>query len=467
MNQSEKLLSTMSDTYTLTFHGGVGRVTGANFLLEKRDGTTLVLVDCGLIQGMEKAEMENYKSFAFDPSTIDALFVTHAHLDHIGRIPKLVRDGFSGMIYSTPATKELAEISFEDALSIMREDVKRGRAKEMLYEPTDVERALSLWKTLEYHESISVGELRVKLKDAGHILGSSMVEVAGGEQKIVFTGDLGNSPAPLLKKTETVDDARYILMESVYGDRNHENVEERSEKLFGILKKTVDRGGTVVIPAFSLERTQILLHEINHFIEEGKLKKVPVFLDSPLAIKMTEVYEHYKKLYNAEVQKDFKSGDHPFSFPGLVKTETHEDSKGIKAVGGPKIIIAGSGMSDAGRVIYHEKEYLAGRKNTLLIVGFQSAGSLGRQLQEGVKKVKIDGQTVRVKASVETIHGFSAHADMDALFSFAETAAKTAKTFFVAMGEPKSGQFFAQRLRDYLDIEAIYPKEGASYEIEL
>jgi len=444
---------------SLTFYGGVGSVTGSNFLLT--DGATRLLVDCGLFQGGKSAEAKNAEDFPYAPSSINTLLVTHAHLDHVGRIPKLVKDGFNGTIWSTPATKDLARLIMNNAAGLM-ESGERMEDMPALYVRGDVERALSLWKTIPYHEEVSVGgEFEVSFKDAGHILGSAIIEVRHrGGVSVAFSGDLGNSPSPLLKDTETVSDVDYMLVESVYGDRNHESVEERTEMLEDVIESTVARNGTLLIPAFSIERTQVLLFEINNLVEGGKIPNIPIFLDSPLAIDVTDVYQEYSEKFNAETQKQITAGDNIFEFKGLKMTASSAESRAIEKHDGAKVIIAGSGMSVGGRILNHEKRYLPDPKNSILFVGYQSAGSVGRQILDGAREVMIDDVVVPVRARIASVLGYSAHKDMDGLMGFVEAAAPRLKEVFVVMGEPKSSLFLTQRIRDYIGVEARAPEAG-------
>ena len=459
----QKNILDINNKLKLTFYGGTGGVTGANFLLVGEDKN--ILVDCGLFQGGDFSEDKNKEPFPYDPASIDILFVTHAHLDHIGRIPKLVREGFNGIIYSTPATMEITEISLMDSMGVLSKEARK-KGIEPLYNKQDVEKTMSLWKKVSYKKSIEISSnLKAVFKDAGHILGSTMIEFEHAGRKIVFTGDLGNSPAPLLRDTEEIKDADYMIIESVYGDRNHESVEERTDKLRDIIKSTINKGGALLIPAFSIERTQTLLYEINNLVEDGKIPKVPVFLDSPLAIKVTSVYKNRIQNFNKGVQEEIKAGDDIFKFPLLKFTERHQDSIDITNTPNPKIIIAGSGMSNGGRIIYHEKIHLSDPNSTLLIVGYQAAGSLGRQLLDGVKEVEIMDKMVKVKARVENLTGYSAHRDSDGLLEFVDNSAETLKKVFVVMGEQKSALFLVQRLRDYIGVNAIAPKFGESFEI--
>ena len=454
----------MKDFGKLTFCGGVGTVTGANFLLETNGKK--ILIDCGLVQGDRVEAEENRKPWVYEPSSIDALFITHAHLDHVGRIPKLVKDGYVGPIYSTPQTKALAEIVLNDAVGIMAMEAQQ-QGLEPIYNMTDVKNIFNQWHDIEYHKSFLFSpQISVISKDAGHILGSTMYEFSltnqnGEIKKILFTGDLGNSPAPLLKDTEPVGSVDYIVMESVYGDRNHENKEGRENKLIQTINETVLRGGTLVIPAFSIDRTQVLLYELNNFVEKGKIKNIPVFVDSPMAIDATSIYSANTHLFNEKIQKQINSGDNIFKFPHLKFTVTSSESRDIENVPGPKIILAGSGMSIGGRVIGHERKYLPDPKNTILFVGYQSVGSLGRQLADGAKKVKIYRDIIKVKARIEILYGYSAHKDSDRLIEFVGTA-ENLKKVFVVMGEPKSAMFLAQRINDDFRVKATAPELGDS-----
>lgn len=442
----------------LTFHGGAGSVTGSNFLVEDADGAVKMLVDCGFFQGCRICETENRNQFEYDPASIDALFVTHAHIDHIGRIPKLVRDGFRGVIYSTPATRDLAEVMLLDSMGVLAKEAKWDNLP-VIYEEADVHKAMTLWQGVPYGKQINIkGGYQVILRDAGHILGSAMVEFERGGRKFVATGDLGNSPAPLLRDTEELDGVHYLLMESVYGDRNHESRGERKQILEDIIEDTIKRGGALVIPAFSLERTQELLFEINDLVEHGRIPSVPIFLDSPLAIKVTDIYRKSNEYFNGNARDIIKSGDDVFKFPRLKFTMTTEESKAINDTPNPKVIIAGSGMSNGGRIVHHEKHYLPDSKSTVLLIGYQAVGTPGRALEEGVKELTILGDSVSVGARIARIHGYSAHKDSDALIAFVHNSADTLEKVFVAIGEPKSSLFLAQRLKDYVGVNAVVPK---------
>lgn len=455
----------MNNSAQLVCYGGTGSVTGANFVLDILDsGASRIMVDCGLEQGVVE-DAEKRFSFPYDPKSITTLLVTHAHMDHIGRIPLLVSKGFKGPIYSTPATKEVAALMFDDALAVMAEEhAKKGT--EPLYGKDDVETTLSAWQTHDYHEMFSPVEgVVVRFKDAGHVLGSAMIECTRAGRTIVFTGDLGNSPSPLMRETEALSSSHYLVMESVYGDRLHEDREERRERLREYIEAARARGGVLLIPAFSLERTQVLLYEMKQLLEEKRMKPIDMFLDSPLAIRLNEVYRKHVNDFNDDAKREATKGD-LFTFPGLHISEHSTDSREIQNTPSPKVIIAGSGMSYGGRIRFHEKQFLGDNKTTILFVGYQAIGTLGRRIQEGQKKVRIDDTWIRVRAHVDTLHGYSAHADRDGLLRVVETAVDTLERVFVAMGEPHSAMFLAQRIRDFLGINAIAPKAEDAFTLD-
>jgi metallo-beta-lactamase family protein len=314
-----------------------------------------------------------------------------------------------------------------------------------------------------------VGEgFSVYFRDAGHVLGSAIIEITRNGKKIAFTGDLGNSPTPLLRPAENVTDANYLLIESVYGDRDHNDVGNRTEKLKKVILDTAARGGALIIPAFSIERTQILLYELNELVEADEVPKMSVFLDSPLATRVTDIYKKYQHYFNDAVQQDIGGGDNIFNFPGFQISETRDDSRRISGEPNPKIIIAGSGMSEGGRIMYHQKEYLSDPKSTMLIIGYQPVGGFGHALLSGVKDVHILGEKVPVRAKIESIMSYSAHMPSSALQEFLAKAGESGvlKRVFVAMGEPKSSLFLVQRARDYFGLDAIAPEEGQRIEID-
>lgn len=456
--------ATIWHMFSITFVGGTGSVTGACFLYDS--GTQKFLIDCGLAQGSEFAEQANYEPFSFNPADMSVLIVTHAHADHIGRIPKLVKDGFKGVIYSTPATRALAEVMYPDALSILAQEA-RMHGHEPLYAQNDVDQTLSLWRTHEYHEAFDIGDtIQVQFKDAGHILGSAMVQLTRNNKVYVHTGDLGNSPAPLLCDTESIEGTHFLLTESVYGDRNHEERGERTNALRDILRETFEYNRTLLIPTFAIDRTQVLLYLINNLVESGEVPAIPVYLDAPLAQKATAVYAQYSSLFNDTAQAHIKNGDDIFNFPEFVQVLTAHDSETLLKKPAPKVILAGSGMSVGGRVVSHEAQLLKDKNTTVLFVGYQGVGTLGRRIQDGNKSVKVGDEWVRVHAHVATINGFSAHKDRDGLLDFVAHAADTLQKVFVVMGETKSSLFLTQRLRDFLNVNAVAPEEGQTLSID-
>ncbi len=444
---------------TITCAGGALSVTGSNFLVEGFDKT--FLVDCGLEQGSQMAEETNWQPFSYNPQEVDILFVTHAHLDHIGKIPKLVFDGFQGKIISTPATRDIARVMLEDTVSILGSS-ESGKEFNLdkIYNEKILHKVFALWETVDYHEKYTVcSGLSLEMYDAGHILGSAMFVFEYNKQAFVFTGDLGNSPSPLLRDTETLpSNTKYILMESVYGDRNHEERSIRRDVLKRVLLENIEREGILLVPIFSLERTQEFLYEINEMVEGGEVPRVPVVLDSPLAIRVTEIFYKYKHLFKESVKKDIQEGDDIFKFPGFKETIHTRESKAIDKMPNPKVIMAGSGMSTGGRVIHHEKKYLSHPNTTVLITGFQTPGSLGRVLQDGAKEVTIFEEKVSVHAKIETVRGYSGHKDSDGLLQMIEPIADTLELAIVCMGELSASTHLSQRIHDAYDIKTLVPQ---------
>lgn len=450
----------------LHFYGGAGAVTGANYLMECAG--TKILVDCGLKQGSRLAEKENYQPFPYKPADISAVLITHAHIDHIGRLPKLYRDGFRGRVFATHPTLDLARINLDDSLHLLKKE-----AEELGHEPIFGEEDLmECWKLTHgrpYHQEIEISpNIKARFNDAGHILGSAVIEIflseAGKEIKIVFSGDLGNPPTPLLKPTEFIGEADYVLVESAYGDRLHEDKTRRQEKLRRVIEGVVKNGGTLMIPAFALERTQELLYEINNLVESGLIPQVPIFVDSPLAIKATAVYQKYPDYFNKEAVYLIKSGDDLFNFPGLEFSLTTQSSKAINDVPPPKIIIAGSGMSEGGRILHHERRYLADPKSTLLVIGYQTQNTLGRRLLEGAQEIKMFGEEIQVRAQIKAIGGYSAHADQAKLLEWVGRI-KNVKRAFVVQGEAGPAGVLVQKIKSELNLEAQVPSVGEVFEL--
>jgi metallo-beta-lactamase family protein len=449
----------------LTFHGGTGMVTGALYLFET--DTTKLLVDCGIMQGSNEAEEANKKPFPFNPKEIQAVILTHAHMDHSGRIPKLFHDGFEGKVYSTAPAKEEAHELFKDALKIMRYDQKGDEP--LMYENEDIDRTLSHWQTVSYKKPFQVGDISVEFLNAGHILGSASAVLEHNGTRVVCSGDLGNVPVPLIRGTQYPSDVSYALIESAYGNRVHEPVEERQGKLEDLIEDTVKAGGTLMIPAFSLERTQQLLYELNDLVEGGRIPEVPIYVDSPLAIRLTDVYQRYAQdpeFFEPETIKQIKEGDEIFNFPRLHFTLTTQESKEINQTPPPKVIIAGSGMSTGGRILHHEMRYLSDPNSTILFVGFQPEGSLGRQIIDGASVVTIMGEKVPVRARVEVIGGYSAHADQPLLLEWVRHMKDTLKKVFVVQGELDQSLPLAAKIKDEFAVDAIVPEPGQVVELE-
>ncbi|HOJ14913.1 MAG TPA: MBL fold metallo-hydrolase [Deltaproteobacteria bacterium] len=455
----------------VTCLGSAGGVTGANFLVETPSGVK-VLVDCGLFQGGRRMEMRNWREWDFEPDRVAALLLTHAHIDHSGRIPKLVRDGFKGWILATGPTVELCSIMLLDAAHIQEVDAawqtrkNRRRAQEgvaPLYTTADAEDSLRCFVTVEEDEPVDVAPgMRARFRNAGHILGSAILELWVRENdheiKIVFSGDLGKSNKLILKDPAEIFNADYLFVESTYGDRLHKSLEESKAELIEAIRHAYDNREKVIIPAFAVERTQELIYILSEFARNKILPDMPVYIDSPLAIKATEIFRRNKEHYDEEAMAVVNGGADPFSLPNLRYSETTEDSMAINRREGPAIVIAGNGMCTAGRIRHHLKHNLWREGASIVIVGYQANGSTGRKIVEGHKTVRIFGEDVAVKARVFTIGGFSAHADRDDLLAWVSNFAESMPRVFVVHGEPAVADAFARLVTERTGMATHVPR---------
>ncbi|MDC8803646.1 MBL fold metallo-hydrolase [Halomonas pacifica] len=467
---------------TLTFLGAVGEVTGSRYLLEVdgSEGTRKLLLECGMHQGGGDADERNARPFGRLARELSAVVISHGHLDHAGLLPKLVREGYRGPIHCTRDTRDLLEIMLADAAFVMAKDVEwenRWRHKadkpllEPLYDTDDVEQTLAQCEPHHYGQPVSLpGGVTLVYRDAGHILGSAIVELkvpsGGRDRRLVFSGDLGNPESVLMEDPEKVFDADLVLMESTYGDRDHRPLDETLEEFARVLEEAHAAGGNVLIPAFAVGRTQEVLYHLSVLYHEGRLRQQLVFLDSPMAIRVTELYQKKRKSLNDEdlrVLNVAAQGDPSQYLPVLRLTRSVEESMAINRIHGGAIIIAGAGMCNGGRIIHHLRYNLAKPSTRVVIVGFQAAGTRGRQLVDGVERVKLFGEEVPVKARIHTIGGFSAHAGQSELLAWAG-AFRQRPRFYLVHGEPGAQQALRSALAA-AGIEAEIPDYGRRIEL--
>ncbi len=448
----------------ITFFGAAHEVTGSCHLVEV--GNKKILLDCGMFQGADSNEDRNHEDFPFDPSDIDAVLLSHAHLDHTGRVPKLIKDGFKGKIYATKATCELAQIVWADAERIMVYNHRKYQTP-VLYTEKDVLTAGAKCKGLDYGEKVDLGDgVSAIFKDAGHIFGASFIELSGEGKTLGFSGDIGNVEVPILRETEQLGEVDALICESTYGDRLHEGIDRRKEIILDTIKEAYERGGAIMVPAFSLERTQEFLYELDEMVEEDQtLPKFPIFLDSPMAIDALPTYKKYPEYYDEEAMKKYKKGNDFLDFPQLTITRTVEESKQINDAIGPKMVIAGAGMMNGGRILHHLRRHLSDPNSTLIIVGYQAKGTLGRQLYDGEKNVKIFQDNIPVNCVIKTIRSLSAHGDQKKIISWISGAKKIPEKVYCVHGEVSSATALADKLNEYLSLKATVPEYGETVEI--
>ena len=471
----------------ITFLGATKIVTGSNFLVEAAGKK--FLVDCGMYQGNAELEMENYKEFDYNPAEIDFMLLTHAHIDHSGRIPKLYNEGFKGPIYAHKATCDLCAIMLPDSGHIQEMESEWKNKKRLrkgqqtfppLYTAEDAIKSQELFVPVKYDDIIQVAEnIYVRYNDAGHMLGSSSIEVwikeDGKETKTVFSGDIGNNDIPLLSSPTMIESADFLVMESTYGSRLHVRNNQKAEMFLNIVSETIDNGGTVVIPSFAVGRTQEILYELNkikentddaEFMRKYKtLMKVPVYVDSPLAISATEVFKQNTDLFDDEIKEKMENGDNPLEFPGLKFTQTADESKALNESPEPAIIISASGMCDVGRIKHHLKHNIWNPKSTILFVGYQAPGTLGYSIVNGAKKVTIFGEEFAVNARIEYIEGYSGHADQEWLMNFVYSFISRPKHIFLVHGEEESQEVLRDKILEETGIGVSIPEYGETYEL--
>ena len=472
----------------ITFLGATKIVTGSNFLVEAAGKK--FLVDCGLYQGKAELEEQNYRDFDYNPAEIDFMLLTHAHIDHSGRIPKLYNDGFKGPIYAHKATCDLCQIMLPDSGHIQEMEAEWKNKKRLrkgqptrgpLYTEEDALKCMEIFVPVKYDEIIQVSEdIYVRFNDAGHMLGSSTIEIwakeNGKETKAVFSGDLGNNDIPLLSEPTMIDNCDYLVMESTYGSRLHIRNDQKAELFLKIVSETIDNGGTVVIPSFAVGRTQEILYEINkikenrhdeEFLREYRtLMKVPVYVDSPLAISATQVFKENMDLFEDEVKEEMERGNNPLEFPGLKFTQTADESKALNESDEPSIIISASGMCDVGRIKHHLKHNIWNPKSTILFVGYQAPGTLGYEIVNGAKKVTIFGEEFAVNARIEYIEGYSGHADQEWLMNFVYSFYNKPKHIFLVHGEEESQEVLRNKILENTGIGVTIPEYGETYQLD-
>ncbi|UCC99174.1 MAG: MBL fold metallo-hydrolase [Phycisphaerales bacterium] len=455
----------------LQFLGAAQNVTGSRHLLEV-NGTRL-LVDCGLYQERQ-FRARNWEPFTVPPESIDAVLLTHAHLDHCGLLPKLIKDGFKGKIYCTEATAEIARIILLDSAKLQEEDAEYKRKRHEregrkgpfpevpLYTIADAEASFPHFSPVKYKQPVQISAgIEATFCEAGHVLGSSIIKVKvgrnGQDRTVLFSGDVGRPHRPIVRDPALVDEADYILVESTYGDRVHKGPEDTKKMIAEVINATKQAGGNIIVPSFALERSQELLYYINELLLENAIPRLKVFLDSPMAANITKVFQRHRELYDKEMKELLRNNGAPFSFPGLKMTGTSDESKAINHIRGTVMIIAGSGMCTGGRIKHHLVNNIAEPKNTVMFVGYQAVGTLGRRIVNGEKQVRILGREFPVKARIVRINGFSAHADKEELLEWLSGLKKPPRKLFVVHGESESARLFGDFLTEKTGWQVAVP----------
>ena len=451
---------------TLTSFGGTGTVTGSRHLIEI--GESSILLDCGLFQGLKELRERNWDAFPVDVSTLDAVVLTHAHLDHSGYLPRLVQQGFRGPVYCTYDTGKLLSVVLPDSGRLLEEEAgyanKKGFSKHHpalpLYSEEDAWAAIELLQPMQFNEPFTAAPgIEVTFEPAGHILGSAVTRLQMGDVAMVCSGDLGRHQHPFLRPPTGIGEADWVMIESTYGDRRHID-EDSEESLAEVITRTYERGGVVVIPAFAVDRTEVLLFHLHHLARAGRLPHIPIYVDSPMALAGLTIYRAALAEGATDVRPGLRGHPDVLELPQLEEVRDTQGSKAIANRHGPAVIIAGAGMASGGRVVHHLKRLLPDPRNSVAIVGFQAAGTRGRQLLEGAPTVKIHGQYVRVRAEICDLTGFSVHADADELMNWLCTSAREPSGVFVVHGEQAASAALAARIQHDLDWTAVQPTMG-------
>ncbi len=468
----------------ISFLGAAKLVTGSNYLIETKN--CKFVMECGMFQGSKSIGRLNYQPFTYNPGDIDFMLLSHAHIDHSGRIPKLVKDGFKGKIYCTKATEDLCSIMLPDSGYIQEMETKWDNRKrkrsgrklrEPLYTVEEAKKSIKHFRPVLYDQTIKINEeITVRFVDAGHILGSAIIELwikeDGKEIKLVFSGDLGRRNRPILRDLSRIQKADYIIVESTYGNKKNHPSENDAGELISIINNTVKKGGNVVIPSFAVERAQDIIYELNKYYDESiksvdkDFLQVPVYIDSPLTVSATEIFERNPDCFDEKTLELIKAGDNPLDFRNLIFTRNVEESKQINKTPESKVIISASGMCSAGRIKHHLKHNLWRNESSIVFVGYQAEGTLGRRIKEGEKSVKLFGEEIQVNAKIYTLDGFSGHADKEGIMWWLEGFENKPKKIFIVHGEEEASREISKKIEEELNIVTYIPELGDTLIVE-